>query len=288
MSDNHFIVIHKHVDALQEELGTSTHESGKHLTHCEHVAPDLSNKLTMGFQDIDSKITELTIDDMFIKRLQCSVESLQDNLTKFRSVYTVFHEKSFVPLVGNVDANNLFLNELGKDITSIWENLHSLTQDVHKLCQTVYSSDKGVATDNSKELTQLKRDVSNLKTRVSEFIDLCQQMGCFNSLSSPPVKDSQVGNTNVDSDALVVRLTSLEQTIQGLVVCMDNVETLCRQFNTQTGKMADDMCCNACMKIADNLDVNTKNIDALYTALLSKGLLMDKMGEHSITNFRDG
>ena len=34
-------------------------------------------------------------------------------------MYSSFREKAFTPLLGNVDANNLCLNELGKDVTSI-------------------------------------------------------------------------------------------------------------------------------------------------------------------------
>ena len=34
--------------------------------------------------------------------------------------------------------------------------------------------------------------------------------------------------------------------------------------------------------------MNTKNINTLYTALVSEGLLTEKMGENLITNFQDG
>ena len=43
----------------------------------------------MGFQDIDTKLSELLIDDMFIKDLQQNVESTQKNLDKFKNVYTL-------------------------------------------------------------------------------------------------------------------------------------------------------------------------------------------------------
>ena len=33
-------------------------------------------------------------------------------------MYTSFREKAFAPLLGNVDANNLCVNELVKDVTS--------------------------------------------------------------------------------------------------------------------------------------------------------------------------
>ena len=50
-----------------------------------------------------------------------------------------FHEKAFTPLLENVDANNLCLNELGKDVMSIQGDVWSLTQKVHKMSQTLIS-----------------------------------------------------------------------------------------------------------------------------------------------------
>ena len=52
--------------------------------------------------------------------------------------------------------------------------------------------------------------------------------------------------------------------------------------------MGDDMCCDACARVADSLTMNTKNINTLYTALVSEGLLREKMGENLITNFHNG
>ena len=69
---------------------------------------------------------------------------------------------------------------------------------------------------------------------------------------------------------------------------MDSIETQCRQFVAQTGKMDDDMCCDACAKVPDSLIMNTKNINTLYTALVSEGLLTEQMGENLITNFQNG
>ena len=48
------------------------------------------------------------------------------------------------------------------------------------------------------------------------------------------------------------------------------------------------MCCDACARVVDSLTMNTKNINTLYTALVSEGLLTEKMGENLITNFQDG
>ena len=54
---------------------------------------------------------------MFVKTLQQGVESTHSNLEEFKKVYTSFCERAFAPLLGNVDANNLCVNELVKDVT---------------------------------------------------------------------------------------------------------------------------------------------------------------------------
>ena len=69
-SRDQFVVVHKCVDALQEELGHSNCELSKCLKDCEYVNDELCNKLTVGFQDMDTKFAELYIDDMFVKNLQ--------------------------------------------------------------------------------------------------------------------------------------------------------------------------------------------------------------------------
>ena len=48
---------------------------GHHLDHCENANHDLSRKLFVGLKDIDTKFSELTIDDMFVRTLQRGVES---------------------------------------------------------------------------------------------------------------------------------------------------------------------------------------------------------------------
>ena len=119
--------MHKHVDALQEEFTQVNRDVGHCLDHCENTNHDLSRKLFAGLKDIDMKFSELTIDDMFVRTLQWGVESTRSNLEEFLNVYTSFHEKAFTPLLGNVDANNLCLNELGKDVMSIQGDVWSLT-----------------------------------------------------------------------------------------------------------------------------------------------------------------
>ena len=69
---------------------------------------------------------------------------------------------------------------------------------------------------------------------------------------------------------------------------LESIETQCRQFAAQTGKMDDDVCCDACAKVADSLIMNMKNINTLYTALVSEGFLTEKMGGNLITNFQNG
>ena len=39
---------------------------------------------------------------------------MQTDLEEFKNVYSSFREKAFTPLLGNVDANNLCLNELSE------------------------------------------------------------------------------------------------------------------------------------------------------------------------------
>ena len=124
LSHDQFVVVHKHVDALQDELGHSNDELSKHLKNCEHVTDELCNKLTMGFQNMDTKLAELYIDDAFVQDLlQRNVKSIQKDLDEFQNVYTSFCENSFTPLLGNVDANNICLNELSKDVSSVQENV---------------------------------------------------------------------------------------------------------------------------------------------------------------------
>ena len=85
-------------------------------------------------------------------------------------MYTSYSEKSFVPLMGNVDANNICLNELRKDVMNVQENVQSISQEVHKMGHTVSSFERSLDSINSKELTQLKRDFISLKSRVSDLL----------------------------------------------------------------------------------------------------------------------
>ena len=128
----------------------------------------------------------------------------------------------------------------------------------------------------------------SLHLRVSDFIELCQQVPCFESPCLRTTNDNQEGMLSHSYDNIVLKVDGLEASICNLESYMDGIETQCRQFAAQTGKMDDDICCDACGKVADSLLMNTKNINTLYTALVSEGLLTEKMGENLITNFQNG
>ena len=67
---NQFIVIHKCMDTLQEEFTQANLNLKCCLNYCETVNDDLCNKLTIGLQGLDTKYSELLIDDLFVKKLQ--------------------------------------------------------------------------------------------------------------------------------------------------------------------------------------------------------------------------
>ena len=229
-SRDQFVVVHKHVDALQEELGHSNHKLSKCLKDCAYVNGELCNKLTMGLQDMDTKFAELYIDNTFVKDLQQNVESIQKNLNEFQNVYTSSHEKSFAPLMGNVHANSICLNELGKDVINVQENVWSISKKVHKMGQTTSTIKKNMNTRSSKELTQLRRDFMSLCLRVSDFIELCQQVPCFESPCHRTTDDIQEGMSSHSYDNIVSKVDGLEASICNLESHMDSIETQCKQF----------------------------------------------------------
>ena len=77
----------------------------------------------------------------------------------------------------------------------------------------------------------------------------------------------------------------LKKSVCGLEDQMTRTETQCMQFNARTGKMDDDVCCNACVRVMDSVSMNTRNVGVLCNALISEDLLTEKMGENLITNF---
>ena len=68
ISHSQFIVIHKCVDTLQEEFTQVNLDLKCHLNYCETVNDDLCNKLPIGLQGLDTKYSELLIDDLFVKK----------------------------------------------------------------------------------------------------------------------------------------------------------------------------------------------------------------------------
>ena len=86
-------------------------------------------------------------------------------------MYSSFCEKAFTPLLGNVDTNNLCLNELGKDVMTIQEDVWSLTLKVQKMGKTLSFLEKGM----NSELTKLKPDMGSLQTKVLGPNDSCQE-----------------------------------------------------------------------------------------------------------------
>ena len=197
-------------------------------------------------------------------------------------MYTSFQEKAFTPLLGNVDTNNLCLNELGRDVMSVKDNVHSLTQEVDNMRHAVSSYEKNLTPINQ-ELTQVKGDLLGLQTKVSDFMELCQQVGCFKPQGHGSVEDSKVGMPDI-----VLKFDMLKKSICSMEDRMACLETKCMQFDARTGKMDDDVCCTACVRVADSVSMITRNVGALYNALISEGLLTEKMGENLITNFQNG
>ena len=84
-------------------------------------------------------------------------------------MYTSFWEKAFTPLLGNVDANNLCLNEVRRDVMSVKDNICSLTQEVDNMSQMVSSYEKNLTPINQ-ELTQVKGDLLGLQRFLTSWI----------------------------------------------------------------------------------------------------------------------
>ena len=74
-------------------------------------------------------------------------------------------------------------------------------------------------------------------------MDLCQQVGCFEPHGHRSVEDSKVGMRDI-----VLKFDMLNKSICGLEDLMIRIETKCMQFDARTGKMDDDVCCNACAR----------------------------------------
>ena len=274
---NQFIIVHKHIDALQEECTLFNHDVGWRLDHCESATHDLSGRLLGGLSDMNTKFSKLMIDDMFVKMLQQGVESTRSNLEEFKKVYTSFWEKAFAPLLDNVDANNLCVNELVKDVTSMRGDVQSLTQKVQKLNQTLSLLEKGMDSGFSK----LRTDVSNPQTKSSGFDD-----SCLEGVSPGSWRRGSFGADKTDASHNITQtIDTLCDSISNLENHVTHVKTQCRQSVAQAENTSDDVCCSACARVADGLSMNIQNVNTLYNALLSTGLLTDKVSGDLITNF---
>ena len=99
-----------------------------------------------------------------------------------------------------------------------------------KVGQTTSTIKKNINTGSSKELTQLRRDFMSLCLRVSDFIELCQQVPCFESPCHRTTDDIQEGMSSHSYDNIVSKVDGLEASICNLESHMDSIETQCRQF----------------------------------------------------------
>ena len=80
-------------------------------------------------------------------------------------------------------------------------------------------------------------------------------------------------------------IDTLRESIGNLENRMTLIETQCRQSAAWVENTSDDVCCSACVRVADGLSTNIRNVNTLYNALLSTGLLTDKVSGDLITNF---
>ena len=93
---------------------------------------------------------------------------------------------------------------------SVKDNVCSLTQEVDNMSHMVSSYEKNLTPINQ-ELTQVKGHLLGLQTKVSDFMDLCQQVGYFKPHGHGSVEDSKVGMRDI-----VLKFDMLKKSICGL------------------------------------------------------------------------
>ena len=236
------MTVHKHADALENELCNNNCELVRRIDACNNLNQELSERLMDGFQNIDTKIDGFLINDLWeavsgmsvtnqcVKDLQQCVGSIQECLSDFKSVYASFQENLFTPLLGNVDANSICLNQLTKDVVNVNEDVWAVSQRMHKMGQTISTLEKGLDFAKKKDLTSLQKEFNSFKTRLSDFIRLSQQMGLFGPHGQSDGDDTQV-SPKVDLYAdLELRLSELQTLVGRLDGRTENVEVQCRQF----------------------------------------------------------
>ena len=134
------------------------------------------------------------------------------------------------------------------------------------------------------EFTNLKSDVGSLQTKVFGFNDSCQEGECARFQRWGSFGEDRTGV----SQNMAQKIDILQESLRNLEDHMTHIETQYRQSTVRMGSISDDVCCHACARVADGLSMNIRNVNTLYNALLSKGLLTDKVSENLITNFQDG
>ena len=63
-NDGQWSIVHKHVDALEDELCNNNHELVRRIDECNNLNQELSDRLTESFWNIDTKIDGFLIDDL--------------------------------------------------------------------------------------------------------------------------------------------------------------------------------------------------------------------------------
>ena len=137
--------------------------------------------------------------------------------------------------------------------------------------ETLLSLEKGP----NPELLKLQSDVGSLQMELLGFNDSCQE-GEHSRLQrlGSPGEDGTGASQN-----MAQTIDILQESLSNLEVRVTQIETQYQQYTARMGSVSDDICCNACARVADGLLMNIQNVNTLYNALLSKGLLTDKVRE---------
>ena len=109
---------------------------------------------------------------------------------------------------------------------------------------------------------------------------------CLEGVSPGSRRRGSFGTDGTDASHNITQaIDTLRDSISNLENRVTHVETQCRQSVARAENTSDDVCCSACARVADGLSMNIRNVNTLYSALLSTGLLTDKVSGDLITNF---
>ena len=109
---------------------------------------------------------------------------------------------------------------------------------------------------------------------------------CLEGVSPGSQRWGSFGTDRTDASHNIAQtIDTLHDSISNLEDRVTHVETQCRQSVAWAENTSDDVCCSACVRVADGLSMNIQNVNTLYNALLSTGLLTDKVSGDLITNF---